>query len=201
MRVPVDVSTGADSELVDGLRAGENRAFDRIYEQFNARLFSYLMRLARNRGLAEDLLQETWLRLASHAADLDDDTDLGAWLFTVARNAFLSEVRKAMTGASRARELLLLAPTQTSECPFELTSAGETHRRLEAALLRLPIDYREVLILVAVERLEPTQVARVLGLRPETVRKRLQRARTMLAAELERGHAGAQTRLEERHES
>lgn len=141
--------------------------------------------MARNRHVAEDLLQETWLRLASRSRDLDEDTDLGAWLFTVARNLFLSHVRRAMCGVERLDCSACAAQGELNATPFEIASATQTRRRLERALLELPIDQREVLVLVAVERLEPGQVATVLGVKPEAVRKRLERARKALAEKLE----------------
>ncbi|MBI5533945.1 MAG: sigma-70 family RNA polymerase sigma factor [Deltaproteobacteria bacterium] len=184
---------GPGDDLIGGLKRGEAAAFDRAYEQYRSRLYGYLARMARRRELAEDLLQETWLRLAQHASQLDDDTDLGAWLFTVARNLFLSHVRSAMTGADRLHTMSFWESQATYTTPFDLTSANETQQRLELALLELPIDYREVLVLVVIEHLEPIAVARILGIRPEAVRKRLERARTMLAERVgDRPHHGGE---------
>ena len=62
--------------LVRRLRAGDSTAFDEIYAVFNSRLLGFLTRMARNRSVAEDLLEETWLRLVSSAEDLRPDTRL-----------------------------------------------------------------------------------------------------------------------------
>ena len=72
--------------LVARVRAGETAAFDVIYGEFNPRLFSFLVRLSRSRDVAEDLLEETWLRFVNRAAKLRPDTHLAPFLFTVARN-------------------------------------------------------------------------------------------------------------------
>ena len=80
-------------ELVAALRAGEPAAFDAVYDAFNARLYNFLARLANRRDVAEDLLEETWLRLVVHALRLQPDTRLGPWLFTVARNLHASNCR------------------------------------------------------------------------------------------------------------
>jgi RNA polymerase sigma-70 factor (ECF subfamily) len=85
--------------LVGKLRAGDLTAFDAVYDAYNPRLFSFLLRMTKNRAAAEDLLEETWLRLVSGGEGLAAATRLGPWLFTVARNLFLSYYR------SRAREL------------------------------------------------------------------------------------------------
>lgn len=175
-----------EHELVARLRRGEPEAFDQAYERYRARVFSFLARLTRDRALAEELSQETWLRLARHATRLQEDTELGAWLFTVARNLHVSHCRWRLLDGER---LLALAMTRLpgveEETPFDLASAGETERRLEAALGALQPRYREVILLIAVERFEPAQAARILGLTPEAVRQRLSRARAMLASALE----------------
>jgi RNA polymerase sigma-70 factor (ECF subfamily) len=175
-----------DPTLVTRLNRGEPSAFDDAYARFRPGLFSFLVRLSRRRDLAEELLQETWLRLATHAASLDPETDLGAWLFTVARNLYRSFRRWHLIDSARLELFRLgLAQRRPSESPFELAAASETERRLDLALSSLPTGYREILLLVAVEKLEPAQVATVLGLRPEAARQRLSRARALLARILE----------------
>jgi RNA polymerase sigma-70 factor (ECF subfamily) len=87
-------------DLVSRLRAGDKTAFDEIFSVFNHRLLSFLTRMARNRSVAEDLVEETWLRLVSSGEDLRGDTRLGPWLFTVARNLYVSYCRP---GESRVR--------------------------------------------------------------------------------------------------
>src|SRR5262249_49451473 len=102
----------SDAELLRRLRAGDAAAFDAAYERHAARVYRFLLRLCRNREAAEDVLQETWLKLATRAHELAGDTDLRAWLFTVARNAWVSRARHegrlvelAGEGEHSAREL------------------------------------------------------------------------------------------------
>lgn len=178
--------SGDDRDLVTRLKRGDTVAFDEVYRRYRARLFSFLARLCRRRDLAEDLLQETWMRLATHADRLRDDTRLAAWLFTVARNLYRSHRRWSMA-SFEARGWLsresFAAVERTS--PFDLASASELERKLELALGALPLGYREVLLLVVVEHLEPADAAAVLGLRAEALRQRLSRGRAMLAQEIE----------------
>jgi hypothetical protein len=75
-----------ERDLVARLKRGEPAAFDEAFDAYGSRLFSFLVRLSHRWEVAEDLLQETWLRLATRAPLLRDDTRLSAWLFTVARN-------------------------------------------------------------------------------------------------------------------
>ncbi len=176
--------------LLARLKAGEPAAFETVYEAFRPRLFSFLARLSRRRDVAEDLLEETWVRLVAHASELADDTCLGAWLFTVARNLFASWCRHRAVDESRISDLAPSWPfAKAGETPFEAAARTETERRLEAALGRLSPRDREVLLLVAVEDLTPSEAAAVLGLESAALRKRLQRARERLAAELEAAEA------------
>jgi RNA polymerase sigma-70 factor (ECF subfamily) len=166
--------------LVARLKAGDPAAFEAIYEAYRPRLFGFLARLSRRRDVAEDLLEETWLRLVARAGALTDDTRLGPWLFTVARNLFASWCRHRALDDGRILDLAVSWPGPV-ESPFEATARGETERRLEAALACLPPRDREVLLLVSGEGLTPAEAAGALSLTPEAVRKRLQRARERLA--------------------
>ena len=169
--------------LVARLKAGDSAAFEAIYEAYRPRLFGFLARLSRRRDVAEDLLEETWLRLVARASELTDDTRLGPWLFTVARNLFASWCRHRALDDDRISDLVV-SWHRPGESPFEATARGETERRLEAALARLPSRDREILLLVGGEELTPAEAAVGLGLAPEAVRKRLQRARERLAREM-----------------
>src|SRR6478672_6568524 len=85
-----------ERSLLARLRAGDTAAFDEVYDAYRPRVFAFLLRMSRNRTLAEDLLDETWLRLVRHATRLLPDTRLGAWLFTVERNLYWSHRRDAL---------------------------------------------------------------------------------------------------------
>jgi RNA polymerase sigma-70 factor (ECF subfamily) len=180
--------------LVARLKTGDLAAFDETYARYHARLFGFLARITGRRDIAHDLLQETWIRLAARAANLRDDTRLDAWLFTVARNLSVSFQRWR---ALERQVLALLGGTAASDAsPFDLTAAAQLEQRLEAALTALPLRYREVVLLVAVEGLTPQEVAGILRLRPEAVRQRLLRARDMIEKRLMARNdaaAGAQT--------
>lgn len=157
--------------------------FDRIYHQYNPRLFSFLLRMARNRATAEDLLEETWLRLVSSRGAPAEEC-MGAWLFTVARNLFVSHCRSCAREQSYMQDLVSLWPV-SPRSPYDLAALGEFEDRLEEALAEIPPMYREVLLLNGVEGLRAAEVAAICGIRPETARQRLSRARSMLAEKME----------------
>jgi RNA polymerase sigma factor (sigma-70 family) len=176
----------AELALVGRLRAGDADAFDIVYDCYHARLFNFLARLSRRREVAEDLLDEAWLRLVARAAHLEPDTRLGPWLFTVARNLYLSYRRSRTLEDSHAAGLVGLWPSgSVPPSPFDWAVANEAERRLDVAMGALPVAYREVLLLVVVEGLRPAEAAGVCGISPEALRQRLSRARAALAASLD----------------
>jgi RNA polymerase sigma factor (sigma-70 family) len=181
--------TGMDRDLelrlVAGLRAGDATAFDAVYAAYNRRLFSFLARLSSSRDVAEDLVEEAWVRLVSHRDRLQPDTRLGPWLFTVARNLYVSHRRSRMLEDAYRPEMSDWPGAGLFRSPFEETAATEFERQLEAALAALPLAHREVLLLVGIEGLRPAEAAAVCGVSPEAMRQRLSRARSLLAERLE----------------
>jgi RNA polymerase sigma-70 factor (ECF subfamily) len=167
--------------LVRRLRNADTGAFDQIYNTFNARLYNFLARLSGSRDVAEDLVEETWLRLVSASATLDLDTHIAPWLLTVGRNLYLSYCRSRGREQSYTSDLLLLWPDRLSPSPFDCASANESEVRLNAALAALPVKYREALLLVGVEGLRPAEAAAVCGISPEAFRQRLSRARALIS--------------------
>lgn len=180
---------GTERELVAALKRGSPHAFDRAYETYRARIFAFLVRMTGRRDLAEDLFQETWIRLASRAHALADDTRLAPWLFTVARNLYRSHLRWTALDAERLDQLSLDPTGAAAATPYHAAAENETRQRLERAVASLPPLYREVILLVAVDKLRPIDAAEVLGIKPEALRQRLARARTRLAEALEQPRA------------
>lgn len=172
--------------LVEGLRRGDAAAFDVVYDTYRARVFSFLLRLSRHRTLAEDLLDEVWLRLVAHARTLEPETRLAPWLYTVARNLYWSHRRSCIVEETHAAGLLGLGASPACwPSPFDLAAAGELERRIERAIAALPPQQREVLLLVTQEGLTPSEAAAVCGATPEALRQRLARARAAVADALE----------------
>ena len=176
-----------EQRLVDGLRRGDVASFERAYGTFNGRVYSFLLRLSGRRDTAEDLAQETWIKLAKAAPGLREDTRLGPLLFTIARNTFLGYRRWAMLDLSRLvmmgfDTLAVVSPSPTPEEEHERARAVAL---LETALQALPLGAREVLLLVGVEGLEHDEVATILGVSREAMRQRLSRARAQLAEKMQ----------------
>lgn len=169
-----------DAETLRLIRNRQPGGFDQAYARYAERLFGFLCRLTGHaeRHLAEDLLQQTFMKLAEHGPELRPDSDLRAWLYTVARHAFLGQRRGRREIATPVLELVR---DYSAEAEARLLLGD-----VEQALERLRVDERELLLLVSVEGLEPHVVAKMLQLDPATLRKRLERARGRLLQELER---------------
>jgi RNA polymerase sigma-70 factor (ECF subfamily) len=172
-----------DRDVIALLKERDPRGFDLAYARYAERIFGFLLRLSGSRALAEDLFQHTFMRLAEVGGRLRLDSDLRAWLFSVARNAFHSHAR-----AARVRRLepyadleLLPAPPAVGIQPDSALSLAE----LERALAGLRPSDRELLLLFAVEGLSHTEVGAILDLDGVTVRKRVSRARARLAEALD----------------
>ncbi len=121
-----------------------------------------------------------------HAHRLNEDTRLGPWLFTVARNLHVSYVRSRLLEDSATGGLTAFWPSGANPpSPFEATAARELERRIERALASLPAASREVLLLVGVAGLDHSDAADVCGITPEALRQRLHRARALLTRALE----------------
>jgi RNA polymerase sigma factor (sigma-70 family) len=178
-----------DDELVAALHRGDASALDVIYERYRARVFSFLARLCASRPLAEDLMQETFIRLATSRRELTPDTRLASWLFRTGRNLWVDHRRRTVLDFDRLRDLFLWPGTrvQVDETPFDMARAGEVERRVETALSRVPDLYREALLLIGVEGLSAAEAARVAGVPDATMRKRWQRGREILEEALAHG--------------
>jgi RNA polymerase sigma-70 factor (ECF subfamily) len=168
-----------DREVISLLRRREPRGFDLAYAAYAGRIRGFLLRLTRDRDLTDDLLQHTFLRLAEQGPELRPDSDLRAWLFTVARNAHVSHARRARPAGDDGMLEALSSPPADVEARLLL---GD----VEGALSRLRPADREVLLLVGVEGFEHEKVAAMLGLGAAALRQRLARARSRLLVELER---------------
>jgi RNA polymerase sigma-70 factor, ECF subfamily len=165
--------------LVRRLQRGDPRAFDALYARYREPIFAFLLRLARRRESAEDIFQETWLKVARAAPRLRDDTRLRAWLFTIARRTYISHRRWSLLDLSRfaSQDLDRYAPE-----PDAVTTPQQVG--LDRALARLPARDREVLLLVSTSGLDQAAAASVLGISHAALRQRLARARDKLSREL-----------------
>ena len=145
------------------------------------RLRRYARALIRNQDLADDLVQDTLERALSNLEKYEFGTNLRAWLFTIMHNLFAGQARRA-----EARTTHISVDDETiSEREFAVPGS-QAHvfemRDLDLALQRLPINQRQVVLLVGLEEMSYTDVAVTLGIPIGTVMSRLSRGRERLRA-------------------
>jgi RNA polymerase sigma-70 factor (ECF subfamily) len=169
------------SSVVHRLRAGDTSAFDAVYAAEKAGLYGFLLRLSRDPHASADLFQNVWLKLAKNASSLRPDSNIRAWLLTVARREYVSFRRAQALDVSR----LLVLNRELAEAPAD-TSLDSQLLALKAAISRLGDPDREVLLLSSVEGIDSDQVAASLGISNAALRQRLARARRRLTAALSR---------------
>ncbi|MEO8179123.1 MAG: sigma-70 family RNA polymerase sigma factor [Deltaproteobacteria bacterium] len=165
--------------LIEGLRRADPLAFETLYEREKAGLYGFLLRLARDPHVASDLFQNVWLKLARHAARLRSDSNLRAWLFTVARHEYASFRRAQALDLSRVLALGL-EPRE----PDDSVERDTQRLAFAAALGRLSDADREVVLLAGVAGLDAEAAAEVLGISAVAFRQRLARARRRLGEHL-----------------
>ena len=163
---------------------GDTAAFDALYEQVASKVFGYLIRLTRERERAEDLLQVTFTKLHRARASYIRGAPFLPWLFAIARRAFIDERRR-----SKNRHEDLSAHGTLPEPEPDLGSAQEDlSDALEQALARLPVPYREAIVLTKITGLSLSEAAEVLGTTPSAVKLRVHRGYKELRQHLEAYH-------------
>ncbi len=161
-------------------------------------LYGFAMVLTHNRTEAEDLVQETYLRATRAFGRLLPDSNLKSWLFAIMRNVWLNQVRHAKL-AGRVVELDAETedhwhwPAHSQHDPHFVLLQKVQREQIRAALERLPVQYREVVVLRDFEGFSYQQIATILACPAGTVMSRLGRAREQLRALLSEWRAGATT--------
>lgn len=174
------------------LRRGDVDALSELIARYQNRLYRYLLRIVRQPAEAEDLFQQTWVRVAEKIRGFDPSRNFDAWLFTLARNLAIDHLRRIRpesldeplpndeTGSTPADRLPSRAPA-----PFDQVLQRERARSIAAALTDLPVIYREVLSLRFEEEMKIEEIAEVLQAPLSTVKSRLRRSLEQLREALE----------------
>lgn len=180
-------------------RASSDTDFSRASLEHIDALFGYAMALTHDRTVAEDLVQETYLRAVRAFGRLVPDSNLKSWLFAIMRNAWLNQLRHDRSGpafveldAEENDRVQWLAGTEPD--PETELSREETRASVRAAIESLPVIYREVVVLRDIEGFTYQQIAAVLGCPAGTVMSRLGRARGRLRLLLDARGAWAANR-------
>jgi RNA polymerase sigma-70 factor, ECF subfamily len=185
---------GIDAAVLQ-LRRGDPAALAALMARYQNRIYRYLLRLVRQPVDAEDLFQQTWLRVAEKIRSFDTSRNFDAWLFTLARNLALDHLRRARPSSidepvsnDSPDDTMVSRLASTDPSPFDQLLAGERARQLAGALESLPVSYREVLSLRFEEEMKLEEIALVLAAPLSTVKSRLRRSLEQLRDMLDKGN-------------
>jgi len=178
--------------IARGLRRRDPDLLDRLIEQYQHRLLRYLTYLSGNRELAEDLFQETWIRVLERGHQYDGKHEFSTWLYAVARNLTIDHLRKKSTvsldgmidGLTEDEHHASPEPADTRPMAWEVVQQHEQAERISAALVSIPIEYRETVVLRFQDELSLEEIVSVIGAPLGTVKSRLYRGLNLLISRL-----------------
>ena len=180
-----------NAAIARGLKRQDPELLDQLIELYQHRLLRYLLFLTGKREVAEDLFQETWMRVLLRGAQYNGKARFDTWLFTIARNLVIDLSRKRTMASldemsepaedGRHFEIAIDGPS-----PLDQFQVREDRAEVAEVLLKLEANYREVLVLRFHEELSLEEIAKVTRAPLSTVKSRLYRGLAALKPEIER---------------
>jgi RNA polymerase sigma-70 factor (ECF subfamily) len=182
-----------DTELVRRAVAGEGGAFRAIMQRYNQRLYRIARSILRNDAEAEDAVQEGYLRAFTHLDGFRGESSLSTWLSRIIMNEALGRLRARrptveLTAETQesAAQIIPFPNASASDDPEKTMAQRELLRLVEQATNALPEDFRIVFVTRVIEGMSVEDTAELLGIKPETVKTRLHRARKLVREQLDR---------------
>ncbi len=186
----IEAAQGENLAIARGLKRNDPALLDQLIEEYQHRLMRYLLFLTGKREAAEDLFQETWMRVLLRGGQYNGKARFDTWLFTIARNLVIDLSRKRQMASldemseagedDRPFEVAIDGPS-----PFEQFASREDRAEVAEVLLRLEPNYREVLTLRFHEEMSLEEIAMVTQAPLSTVKSRLYRGLAALRPEVE----------------
>lgn len=190
-----DTSEIETQQIARGLRQRDIALLHALVAQYQYRLVRYLIHLTGRRDAADDLVQETWVRVLERGGSYNGQSPFAPWLFTIARNLATDHVRKrrffsldSTNGPDGDAEPGSHSIASTEPSPFEEAARTEDARYLAQALKGLPPLYREALVLRFQEEFSLDQIAAIAGTSVSTVASRIYRGLATLRAQMTGEH-------------
>lgn len=179
----------ANDAIVAALRRRDPEMMEQLIERYQHRLFRYLLFLAGNRDLAQDLFQETWIRVLERGTQFNGRSRFETWMFAIARNLMIDHTRRRVTlsldDMTDPKSDLPVEIATNLPSPFDHFQTGERAARISHALLTLHPLYREVLVLRFHEEMSLEEIAQITSAPLSTVKSRLYRGMAALKPVLE----------------
>ena len=185
-----DSHGGDDHAIVTRIAVGDHTALETLYDRYGPRVLAYLLQLTPDRGLAEEILQDTMLAAWAAAGSFEGRSSMTTWLLGITRRQAHNQFRR--------RGLPLVDPSALDTVPsqepeLEATAiAAATEAELADAVARLAPIHREVLTLAFTYELSYREIAEVIGVPIGTVKSRLSAARRAIRASLKSGEEASQ---------
>lgn len=181
-----------DGVLARQTLAGDQYAFESLVQRYSTPLFNFIYRFLGDYDQACDILQHVFIQLHTSLPTLRTDKPLKAWLFQVARNRCLDELRRKraihfseLESVNDEEELSVLASIpDTSPLPEELAERNDLQQHLQAAIQLLPIKFRAVVLLRYASQLSFAEIGQALSMPEATAKTYFQRAKPLLRATL-----------------
>jgi RNA polymerase sigma-70 factor (ECF subfamily) len=180
--------------IARGLQKRDPDLLDRLIEQYQFRLFRYLLYITGDKARADDFFQETWIRVLERGHQYDGKSKFEAWLFAIARHLVIDWQRTKKAQSldelmDPEQERPLQIANESEPSPLHQVLAQESEENVQASLGKLSAIYREVLVLRFQEELQIEEMAGVLSIPVSTVKSRLYRGLEALRGALEGGAA------------
>ncbi len=172
-----------EADLLRKAQGGNLFAFEEIVRRYQRRAYAVAVRIVRRHDVADDVVQEAFLRAWQSLASFDLARPFGPWIARISANLAINHVRSPVAREEELPDGHRETPAAGSG-PLDVVLEGEAQRVLEEALRSLPDEQRAVFVLRVSEDLSYREIAEALGLQVGTVMSRLHRAREKLAAAL-----------------
>jgi RNA polymerase sigma-70 factor (ECF subfamily) len=191
MATAKDLRTLGDREVVALAKAGREAAYRELLSRYERPVFSLIYRMVRDRALAEDLSQETFVKVLNALDTYRPEFKFSSWIFKIANNAAIDQLRKreldtlSLDGAPGARtaeevEATALQAVDRTESPLAELESRELGSQIEQAIGKLRPEYRTAILLRHVEGRAYEEIAEVMDLPLGTVKTYIHRARLEL---------------------
>ena len=174
--LPVAVEAVTDHELMIAVRAGEIRKLGDLFERHHRPLYGFFVRLTNQPSVSEDLVQIVFYRILKYRHTYRDEGKFSAWIYHLARKVAADHFRKHASTPIPTDPADLLEQVAPGPQPSEQAATAEDTVLLRAALARLPLEQREVLVLSRLQHLEHKEIARLLDCSVGAVKVRAHRA-------------------------
>jgi RNA polymerase sigma-70 factor (ECF subfamily) len=174
-----------DERLMLRVQKGDMKAFEALYDRYNKRLFHFILRFVRQRTLAEDILQETFLHLLKGRKGYRKSFRFSTYLFTIGRNLCLDSLKSWQRNHLQiSREEKIDRARDPSKGPQKILEETEMAKMLQDEIQTLPADQREVLLLSKYSGLSYEEIAQIIDTTPAAAKQKAYRAMLSLKQKL-----------------